>query len=581
MTRTLPRTALAVLALLLTLPFLGPQHHLPIATFHQEWLAGILGLCALLALLPGRDERAWEIPHSAALPLALIVLVWLQLAFGIDVLYAQVVLASLYLAWAVLLMLVACRLEQCLGRDALADGLAWSLLAGALLQAASGALQGWLPQLGLPWIFPSSGRVVGNLAQANNFADYLWLGVAAAGHLHARGRLPWPALLPALLPLLGLSLLSGSRSVYFYAIAITAWLLLGARLGAGEQRRRLLRLGLLLLPLLLGLQWLIGVAAPGGNTISSAQRLLASGSYDPVRLTLWRAALDIFAEHPLLGAGFDSYSREFFARIERFPLGGRGIPEHSHNLVAEFAAEFGLAGLALLVAAGGLWLRGAWGARGVQGMRRQGDDATWLAVGTLLVLGIHSLLEYPLWYAQFLAIAALMLAVADGGRWRFAAGGRQRALLLGTALLGLVVLAGLRSDYVELEDGTQGRRGDGEPLTAATQQQLLAASYAHSLWRHYAALQFAARLPIDAGELDGKLALTAEAVHFSPISAAVFRHAALLQLAGDETAARRQLRRAMLAYPQAIAAARNEIELAARDAPALLPLLEMLRQRSF
>lgn len=575
MTRTLPRTALAALALLLTLPFLGPRHHLPIATFHQEWLAGVLGLCALLALLPGRDERPWEIPHSAALPLALIVLVWLQLALGVDVLYAQVVLFSLYLSWGVLLMLVACRLEQSLGREALADGLAWSLLAGSLLQAASGALQMWLPQLGLPWIFPSNGRVIGNLAQANNFADYLWLGVVAASYLHARGKLPWPALLPALLPLIGLSLLSGSRSVYFYAIATSAWLLLGALLRAGDQRRRRLRVGLFLLAALFALQWLIGISAPGGNTVSSAQRLLASGSYDPVRLTLWRAALDIFADHPWLGAGFDSYSREFFARIEQFSIGGRGIPEHSHNLVTEFAAEFGLAGLALLVAAAGLWLRGAWR------LRRRSDDASSLAVGCLLVVGIHSALEYPLWYAQFLAVAALMLALGDSRRWRIAAGGRRRLLLLGCTLLGLLVLSGLRSDYVQLEEGTQARRSDGQPLTAGEQQQLLAAVYAQSLWPHYAALQFAAHMPIDGERLDEKLVLMEEAMHFSPISAAVFRHAALLQLAGDETAARRQLRRAMLAYPQAIAGARNEIELAARDAPVLTPLLDMLRQRSF
>ena len=34
--------ALLLLALAITLPFLGSHHYLPIPTFHQEWLAGVL-----------------------------------------------------------------------------------------------------------------------------------------------------------------------------------------------------------------------------------------------------------------------------------------------------------------------------------------------------------------------------------------------------------------------------------------------------------------------------------------------------------------------------------------------------------
>ncbi|MBI2306798.1 MAG: O-antigen ligase C-terminal domain-containing protein [Rhodocyclales bacterium] len=569
------RLALTALALLLTLPFLGAQHHLPIATFRQEWLAAILGLCALLPLLPllpGDDGDAWEIPRTVLLPAAFIVLVWLQFAVAGSVLYENAVLFSLYLAWAMLLMLLACRLEQRLGRTAIADGIAWSLLAGSLLAAGTGAMQLWAPQLGLPYVFPSGGRVVGNLAQPNNFADYLWLGIAAASYLQVRGRLPWPALAAALLPLLAFSLLSGSRSVYLYALALTVWLLLRARRTEGETRRRLLRGALLLLPGLLCLQWLIGVANLGGTSVSSAQRIVASGSYDAVRLTLWRAAADIFSDHPLLGAGFDSYSREFFQRIERFPLDGRGIPEHSHNILFEIAAEFGSAGLGGLLLAAGAWLAG---------LRRRYDEAGFLALGVLLVLGIHSGLEYPLWYAHFLAIACLMLAIGERERWRLVAARRHRWLLLAGIALGLVTLIGLRGDYLRLEEAARGRQADGTPLPIATRQAWLLESYSRSLWRHYAALQFSVLMPIEADDVDGRLALMREAVHFSPIRDAVFRYAALLQLAGEESEARVQLRRAMLSYPDRIPQARAEIEAAMAEAPTLAPLVELLRQRSF
>ena len=98
-------------------------------------------------------------------------------------------------------------------------------------------------------------------------------------------------------------------------------------------------------PLLLGLQWMIGcwTTAASQRHSGSPHRALRPG-----RATLWRAALDIFSDHPLLGAGFDSFSRLFFLRIESYPINGVGIPEHSHNLLTEFAAEFGLAGLALI-----------------------------------------------------------------------------------------------------------------------------------------------------------------------------------------------------------------------------------------
>ncbi len=196
------RLSLLFLLLAITLPFLGAHHYQPVATFHQEWLAGMLGLAAVLPLAFVRDSRPWEIPRTALLPLMLAVLVWIQFATGGKVLFESIVLLSLYLVWAFVLMLALCRIESALGRDAVADALAWSLLAGSLLEAATGALQQWAPWIGMPYIFPRGGSVTGNLAQANNFADYLWLGIASAFHLQGRSKLGTIALwltLPALL----------------------------------------------------------------------------------------------------------------------------------------------------------------------------------------------------------------------------------------------------------------------------------------------------------------------------------------------------------------------------------------------
>jgi len=561
-----PRLALTALLLAVTLPFLGAEHYLPIATFRQEWLAGILGLLALAALaFSAPPDGRWPIPASALALLAWVPLLALQYVSGLGLRFESGVLAALYLVWAFALMIVARSLAGIFGRERFATLLAGALVAGAVALAASGALQRWAPGIGLPWIFPSN-RVIGNIAQPNNFADYLWLGIAAALWLAARHKLALAPLLPLLVWLMALALLSGSRSVYFYTAALSGWLLLWSRTVIGRERRRLCFLALLLAPLLIATQ----AALPLLDVpVASAQRLAAEGSYDPVRLTLWRAALDIFSAHPLLGAGFDSYSREFFARIADFPVNGIGIPEHSHNLVTEIAAEFGLAGLLLLAASLALWISGL--------RRRSADPALQLAGGLLLVIGIHSQLEYPLWYAHFLAIAAVALALGDGRCLQLPAAPRHRTLLLAVAALGIAVLFTLRSDYLRLEAAAQGHRPDGTPLSGEAQHADLVAIYRDSLLRPWAALQFAARMPIEARDIDAQIALMRDAEHFSPIRQAVFRHAMLLQLAGDGAAAKQHWQRAALAYPGEVAAATELLRDSTASTPGLTALETSLR----
>ena len=567
------RLSLFALLLAITLPFLGAHHYLPIATFHQEWLAGMLGLASLLPLALVRDSRPWEIPRTALLPLALIILVWVQFATNNKVLFESVLLLSLYMAWAFALMLAACRIETMLGRECMADTLAWGLLTGALLLALTGALQRWAPWIDQAYIFRGNGNINGNVAQANSFADYLWIGIASALYLNGRDKLSGGLLWLLLPALIGFSLMSGSRSVYFFAAALSTWLGLWAWLQPGTNRKSLIFSATLLLPMLLFVQWLI---ENSGTPVSSAQRLLAQGSYDSVRLTLWRAAFSIFSEHPLLGAGFDSFSREFFEHIAQFPINGAGIPEHSHNLLTEMLAEFGLAGFGLVLGAGVLWLSAL--------RRHRGDSPVFLALGVLLVLGIHSGLEYPLWYAHFLAIAVLMLTLGEGRRWSLTFAPRYRLALAGIALAGGVVLLNLRGDYMQLEAAAQGHSSDGQFIPAETQRMWLLNAYSKSLWRHYAALQFAARMPIEARDTEARVKVMEEALHFSPIRQGAFRYAALLQLNGQHEAASAQLKRAMLAYPGDIAMVEKQFAALANDSPELgqlKPLIEQLRQRSF
>jgi hypothetical protein len=313
-----------------------------------------------------------------------------------------------------------------------------------------------------------------------------------------------------------------------------------------------------------------------GVLISTTQQSI-SNNLDPVRITLWRAALDIFNEHPLLGAGFKSFSREYFLRIERFPLAtfflgysDPGIPEHSHNLLMQMLAEFGIAGFGLTLAAAVGWL--------ISVRLRDGNGPGHLALGILLVVGIHSGLEYPLWYAYFLAIAAIALSLGDGHRWQFRRVSWHGPLLAVVAISGMVGLLYLRSDYALLEQATRGQTVDGQPIAPEVQQELLAKLYTQSLWRPYAALQLAARTAIENRDVENRLRIVKNATHFSPIRQAVFRQAALMQFAGQTAEAETLLLRAMLSYPTSIQEALAQMEQDKESRPALQPLIDILRQ---
>jgi len=80
------------------------------------------------------------------------------------------------------------------------------------------------------------------------------------------------------------------------------------------------------------------------------------------------------------------------------------------------------------------------------------DAAHWWGYAALGVLAIHSLLEYPLWYTYFVAIAAILLGALDETCYHLELRKVGRASLVAILLLGLMTLIQLRSGYQQLKD---------------------------------------------------------------------------------------------------------------------------------
>lgn len=562
------RACLGAVALMLVLPFVMAHHFNPITAFFEEWTAAALGLAALTWLLRRNDGKPLELPEIALLPLGLMLIAVLQPILLPEAVSERVQLFCLYMIWAALLVVLGRRLAEEVGTEALADLMAAAILAGALLAAASGAAQ--LAGVGrLPWIFPHlGGGLRGNLAQPNNFADYLWLGVASALYLRSRAKLGASATALALGLLLPIAVLSGSRTIWFYAIGVVLLTLAWTWRQRDAAARGLRLWGLGALAAMVTLQAAFSLELiPLPQVFTTAGGRLAEAGYDPVRLALWRVALDTFGEHPWLGAGFGQYTQQFHLHVlDLMPRRLPGLPEHSHNILLNLLAELGVAAGLLFVA-----LAARWALAFARGPR---TPTGWWMAACLTVLAIHSNLEYPLWYAFFLGIAALLAGAGSRTNRKLDLSARAPYAVAAILALGVLCLYNLHHDYSLLEDTLNHRLDARSPdeLNRRVEENMTSLAKG-SMLLPYVDLA-SAYLMVDDGEaLPIKLATCERAQRFSASRDVVFKCAHLLALAGRDDEARLALRRAVAAYPDRAELVQQQWQQRKSDDPAIARLL--------
>jgi len=531
--------ARAALVLLASLPFLVPTAPEPIPSFDGEWLGAALGLAAvaLAALAAPATLRRW--PTSACLLLTFAVLIAGQMAAGIASHPRLAGLGCLYLLWGAGLAWLGAAVraspagERVLASVAVALMLAACINAGAALCQVTG-----MPAPMRPWILPMDGqRPGGNLGQPNHLALLMLWGLTSLAWLSLRVRRPALLMLPGLLMATAL-VLSDSRAGLLAGavLAVAAWVAAPWIVPTASRR---LRTGLAIVVLAVaGLHGLdlhpTGAASPGARFSLEAAR----GDQRPA---LWRGALAIFSEAPLTGAGHGRFAGRFFEIAPDIP-GPRpdSLSTHAHNLVLQVAAEYGLAGLAILLAGSVAW---------IAGLRRPGSASGAWAVGLVLAAGVQSLFEYPLWYTYFLGPFAFALGAAEGPRLEFA-GRRAVPFVFATAsLAGAVLLSDLRQDFAFLRSF----RGEGRPALLAqgepALQRRLDVLGRESLLAAYVEVGMHRALTPDARGLEAKLALSRVVMRSAPLPDVAWRHVTLLELADDPAAATAARRRAMASYP--------------------------------
>jgi Virulence factor membrane-bound polymerase, C-terminal/O-Antigen ligase/Protein glycosylation ligase len=290
-------------------------------------------------------------------------------------------------------------------------------LAFALLTAGlASSLIGLFQYFGLaaplePWIRQGTyGEAFANLRQRNQFASLTNMALVA---------LAWLAMVSR-------TDLAGSRPAGAENSRDQPAMLLAAALLAAGNAASSSRTGLLQLVFLCGLFWFWGgrrqvavrrvlITAVVVYGISTFALPLLAG-LDPFdrgmfarlrdgapacssRWLLWSNVLHLIAEKPWLGWGWNELDFAHYATLYNGPRFCE-ILDNAHNLPLHLAVELGVP-VAVLICGGiawWVWRRRPWG---------EADPTRQMAWGILAVIGLHSLLEYPLWYGPFQMAAGL------------------------------------------------------------------------------------------------------------------------------------------------------------------------------
>jgi O-antigen ligase len=291
-----------------------------------------------------------------------------------------------------------------------------ALLVAGVVSALIALVQVFLPALADGTLIARSsipGRAVGNMRQPNHLSSLLLWSIVAMVWLAQTGWLRRGAAIPLGALLLVGIVLSGSRTGAVGALVLALWGIVDRR-----QLRRW-RWSLIAAPLGYLLLWgaMSAWARWHGEVAGvEAHFNVSGGDISSSRFAIWSNTAALIRMQPWTGVGFGEFN--FAWTLTPFPQRPIAFFDHTHNLLMQFAVELGLplAALVLGLMAWALWRAGAaaWRA-GVHGEASATASAALRAAFVMVVMvALHSQLEYPLWYLYFLLPTAFVWGLCLG-----------------------------------------------------------------------------------------------------------------------------------------------------------------------
>lgn len=518
---TYTQVSLFFAAAMFCFPFVLAYHQIPIASFYNEWAAALCGIVAAFSLLSSSFWQAPRLPVSSLIFLCLIVLTYTQVLFSSSPSVSSLPLIQSYLMWAFLVCILGQHLRVAVGWKILASTLAWALLIAGVANAFFVGLQ-ITQQFGLQ--FGIKLPNYGMLGQNNNFADFTALAVISLLYLRFTGHIWQSAMYAGLALGLVMLALSGSRSSVLYLLAIAFWswqLLIKNR---SHQKpdlatKQLLHICLGLLPAFILIQLVITTYFPQALTPTPIARAteLMTAHPQSLRWQFWQTSIYLFKQAPLIGVGMGQMRWQTFLLVDDAQANPAHLFfEHAHNLPLHLLAELGLIA-PLIVCLGVIFCFFSF-------LKKQGlDPEGWWLMAVMTTIGIHSMLEYPLWYAFFLGISAFLVGAADVNTLSFTTSASSLKKWLRVSVL-LILLYGLQQlsvmwiGYVKLEKQIAIAR---QPVMTALQKQSLVEEMLwvdqHTLLNPCAELVLATFLVPLSSHASDQLAVVQNAVRFMPL----------------------------------------------------------------
>lgn len=444
--------------------------------------------------------------------------------------------------------------------------LAAGLLLAALIGAGIGLVQFFAGDVGLsPWVYPSvPGEALGNLRQRNQQATLMGLGfwvllwwVAQIqsgiggpasgmwGGASSRSGREWPLGLAGFLAPWALVLVAACAAATASRTGALEWAVVVVLVCVWRRSMG----GLVLLIAMTGVLLYIGAswglphllhAWTGLPMDGLFDRLGDAGSRCGTRSVLWPNVLHLIAQKPWAGWGWGELDYAHYATLfpgERFCV----LVDNAHNLPLHLAVELGLP-VALAFCGAMLWW--VWRSR----PWAETDPLRQLAWGVLAVIGVHSLLEFPLWYGPFQLATAVALWVL----WRpgVPAHWPRPAVLAAGAVVGLAVLvwgAWLVHDY-ERVSGLYRTASERAPQYRADTPERVAEET--TFFRDPAEFAWVTTTPVTAANAARMYPVARRQLHYSPeprVIEAVLASTRLLGLRDEEAFHAERYR---VAYPQ-------------------------------
>jgi O-antigen ligase len=395
--------------LLCVLPWLNPFSWGPVASAIPWLLTAVL--VSTVAIATAMSAPRWPtglVAWPIVLALVIVVLA-MPRPFGLVVFEALGLVAGV--ALTVLAMLTV---RQAQGVWAGKQPLVWYLTAVPWLLAglvsSAFALSQYFGHAGhlSPWVnWAPLGEAFANLRQRNQFASLTNIALAALlaapFSVAGRGR-SGGSLAPAVAKCAAIALLvignaaSASRTGAVQLVAVSVFLIVWRReRGVAAWSAWVCTayaIGLLALP------WAAGFDPTSHGMFA---RLREGNELCASRLTLWSNVLHLIAQRPWLGWGWGELDYAHFITLYDGPR-FCDILDNAHNLPLHLAVELGLPASVLFCGGVGWWVWRSKPWRETDPMRQM----AWLVI---VIIGIHSLLEYPLWYGPFQVALGLSLGV--------------------------------------------------------------------------------------------------------------------------------------------------------------------------